>query len=288
MTTQARVILTPRSFVGRAFQFTLHDLSQYEGLKNHLLELRSCDYMISCKEIAPTTGKEHIHIYAHFTKPYHLSQKIMNHHAHIEICQGTPQQNIEYIRKDGNILDEVGTEPHQGYHRTVKELRAVEDPSELDTHEYNTWLKIRNTPQKIKVSEWSKEVKVYYIQGPSGSGKSKRAEELMQKLGIESFEEVKHTNNFWNGVCDGCGCAVYDDFRDSHMTASEFINFIDYRVHNLNIKGGQMKNKYNTIIITSVQRIDEIYGNCYGEPREQWMRRIIPIDMSNINLSAAL
>lgn len=60
----------------------------------------------------------------------------------------------------------------------------------------------------------------------------------MEDNGIDEFEEVKYSNGFWNGVSDGNGCAVYDDFRDSHISASEFINFIDYNVHNLNVKGG--------------------------------------------------
>ena len=47
--------------------------------------------------------------------------------------------------------------------------------------------------------------------------------------------------------------ALYDDFRDSHMKPSEFINFIDYNVHGLNIKNGEIQNNYKYIIITSVQ-----------------------------------
>lgn len=74
----------------------------------------------------------------------------------------------------------------------------------------------------------------------------------MEEKGVEEFEEVKFNGQFWMGVSEGTGCAVYDDFRASHMKPSEFINFIDYNVHNLNVKGGQIKNKYNLIIITSV------------------------------------
>lgn len=81
----------------------------------------------------------------------------------------------------------------------------------------------------------------------------------MEENGIEEFEEVKYENGFWNGIGDGTGCCVYDDFRDSHMKASEFINFIDYNVHNLNIKGGNVKNNYNLIIITSVFPLNDIY-----------------------------
>ena len=59
------------------------------------------------------------------------------------------------------------------------------------------------------------------------------------------------------------------------MTASEFINFIDYRSHNLNVKGGTVRNNYTKIIITSIQSIDELYSNMPSEAKQQWIRRMI-------------
>ena len=73
------------------------------------------------------------------------------------------------------------------------------------------------------------------------------------------------------------------DFRDSDMKASEFINFIDYNVHNLNYKQGSAKNKYHLIIITSVQDPKKIYKNIKGEPRKQWLRRMKTINLNNIH-----
>lgn len=127
------------------------------------------------------------------------------------------------------------------------------DISECPVHLYNIKQKIdmqRNN--KIKVEEWHKEITVYYVCGPSGCGKSKWVRDWCIEHQIEEIEEIKCTNGYWNGIGDGHGVAVYDDFRDSHMSASEFINFIDYNVHNLNVKGGYVKNMYSTIIITSI------------------------------------
>lgn len=58
------------------------------------------------------------------------------------------------------------------------------------------------------------------------------------------------------------------------MSASEFINFVDYNRHKMNVKGGSCSNDYVEIIITSVIPLEEIYYGVSGEPREQWMRRI--------------
>lgn len=261
----------------RAFQLTINNVETYDKVKNYITGLKTNDYMIACKEKAPTTGHEHIHMYAHFRNAIKLSLKKCEG-AHVEMCRGTPQQNIAYIEKDGDIIDEIGDRPQQGGVR-VRDLAATEDPADLDWKMYHTWREIREQPKKVKLSEWHKEVEVIYIQGPSGVGKSLKAKEIMEERGIEEFEEVKHIDSFWHGVVDGTGVAVYDDFRDSHMKASEFINFIDYNVHNLNVKGGGKRNKYNLIIITSIQRETEIYANMPYEAREQWLRRTTLIDM---------
>ena len=66
------------------------------------------------------------------------------------------------------------------------------------------------------------------------------------------------------------------------MSISEFINFIDYNKHNMNIKGGFIKNNYELIIITSIQDPHNIYNNIIDneETREQILRRINIIDLN--------
>ena len=158
-----------------------------------------------------------------------------------------------------------------------------EEVLELDANLYNSAMRIRAC-RKIKVGEWHKNIIVYYIWGPSGIGKSKKAEEIIKENGFDEFIEIKHIGQFWHGIYDSeiTGAAIYDDFRDSHMTASEFINFIDYNIHSLNFKGGSAKNMLNLIIITSIQNPNEIYKNMKNEPRMQWMRRLRIIHLENV------
>ncbi len=267
----------------RAFLFTINEIDKYDTLKEIISNLKLCDYYISCKEIAPTTGHEHIHMYVHFSNPYRLSKKILELGVHVDICKGSPKQNIDYVKKDGNILDEYGTCPRQGGTRTVGELKDIKDPDELNWNEYNTWNKIHSIKNNdIDVDDLHKEVKVYYIFGPSGIGKTEKAKQIVRdnkdKYGTK-VNMVKHEGDFWNGM-GTAKIAIYDEFRDSSMKPSEFINFIDYNVHPLNIKGGSMINKYELIIITSVQNPKLIYPNIGDEPREQWLRRMEIIDMN--------
>ena len=86
--------IQPRLPKARDWQLTLNEIDRYEELKGYITGLKSNNYFIACKEKAPTTGHEHIHIYAQFTSGISLSLK-KTCGAHIEKCRGTPQQNVE-------------------------------------------------------------------------------------------------------------------------------------------------------------------------------------------------
>ena len=126
----------------RRFQLTLNQVEKYETLKEYLVNHNTFKYLLSCKEKAPTTGHEHIHIFVCFSNSIKLSIK-KTCGAHIEYCRGSVKQNINYIKKDGNILDEIGEVPKErgGYH-TVGELKRIEDPDELGFNELRTWERI--------------------------------------------------------------------------------------------------------------------------------------------------
>lgn len=233
---------------------------------------------------ATEEGKYHFHqvivfpnqVYFNTIKKGYPTAKIMKPIKDVFACINYCEANTNG-KKTG--FQELGERPKNTRFKTVGELMQCTDVQDLDWKQYNTWQKIQSAPHKIKRGEWKKDVTVIYICGPSSIGKSEKIEELMDDEGVEEFEEVKHAGDFWLGVVDGKGACVYDDWRDSHMSASEFINFIDYRIHSLNIKGGSVKNNYDHIFISTVQRPEDIYKNLTGEPREQWMRRLWIINM---------
>lgn len=252
--------------------------------------LKSCDYLIWCKEFN-RAGNEHTHLYVHFTNAYAIPDKLRKlTKMHIDDAKGSPKQNIDYVKKEGpkweykksyqktEVMEEWGTQPTQGQ-LTISELREIKDSNDLpDWKQYHVWKEVQKEPKKTRVDDWGKKIEVYWIQGPSGIGKTETAKKILKEKGYEEFDEIKYDGKFWLNVVDGKGAAVYDDFRDSQLEASEFINFIDYNEHNLRIIGGSMRNKYNLIIITTVQLIDEIY-QWSNEPMVQWIRRINVIDM---------
>lgn len=254
-----------------AFQLTINDENVVGDVLNYVRSLKP-NYLIACKEKAPTTGHIHFHAYVQFERSKRLSiKKLLG--AHVEGCKGSPQQNIDYIKKDGDIICEEGEVKKKGG-KTIQDVKkmAPKEREQLPIQLFNIVNKINNEEKKqIKGTEYYKEVEVYWYYGESGSGKSRRA---VKEIGDAEFNEVKYDGSFWHGVTEECPIALYDDWRDSHMKPTELINFIDYHRHIMNVKGGSVRNNYKKIYITTLQNPEEIYKNCPEETRKQWLRRI--------------
>ena len=302
----------------KAYQLTINKISDWGEILAYLQSLTSVNYMIACREFAPKTGKEHYHVYIQFKYSMNLSKKKLLS-AHIEVCKGRPQANIAYIKKQGDILFEEGEPRLASSGISIKEVKEMtkDERENLPFSHYNKVQSLkRDEICTLRASEYFKHVEVFYIFGPSGAGKTKYAinaiKELykQQKIPDDIFNEVKYCGNFWNGVSldNMSKVALYDDFRDYHLPPSEFINFIDYNMHIMNIKYGFVMNKFEYIFITSIQSPYKLYDNkpkddqlskAFGaankvlfksnaedyeeESRMQWIRRISQIIEVNGN-----
>lgn len=268
-------------FKVRNILLTLNQPETFEEIKKYLVEKPSFQYGLASLETAPTTGHKHIHFYVQFNKPTTIQKsKLLN--QRLDICKGSVQQNIEYVKKTkepekrGEIIFEQGDPKLKGG-KTIKEVLEMkpEERLALPACYYNIVKKIEAEEQKdLRGDEMYKEMKVHWYWGDSGLGKTKRA---YKEIGNRIFHEVKFDGSFWHGAKEGGTIALYDDFRDSDMKPRELINFIDYNKHIMNVKGGSVRNSYTEIYITSIQSPEEIYKNVEGEPRRQWLRRLTEI-----------
>lgn len=292
---------TPYDIAKRHFLLTTFKVEKFPKIIEYLRKRKQCTYIVACQEFCPKTGKEHYHIYVHFNNTVKLSRKKCCK-ARLDPCRGTSAQAIDYVFKRGNprniekgiesktkIVEEYGSPPRgEGGKLSGAELKSMTEAEIIDydprCHRAHLEAKSRLlNPVDFKISDWYKpNMKVYWIQGPTEAGKSLKARNMIRdEMGDPIVNAISYVNGFWLRVGTAVH-AIYDDFRDSIMKPHEFINFIDYNKHPMNVKGGERVNNYTTIIITSVQRIEDIYfsfSRKNKEPRQQWMRRLIVIDM---------
>lgn len=264
---------------------------EIDNIFKYLEHYKAFNYILACKHDGPS--EEHVHIYVQYDNARTLDSRYL-YGSHLEQAMGSAQKCIAYLKAEdtkhklagvkSETIYEKGEARLRGNINTIRDLKLITDIDEVEPRHLNTWLKVRNN--KININEWHKKVKVVYIWGDSGLGKSLSVTRTLIINGEKEFDEVKHIGEFWHGIGgdEVSGVAVYDDFRDSHMKASEFVNFIDYNVHNLNYKQGSAKNKYHLIIITSTEDPNTIYKGIKGEPRKQWLRRMKIINLNNIAL----
>lgn len=255
----------------RAFMITIYE--------DEIVHFEKAIYECWCDDTCKD-GKHHMHQLIYFKNAISWNTiKKAYKTSHIEIAKNV-YDCIEYISdstKRKYNFQEIGKRPVDTRFKSTSELMNTEDVSEIPWQQVNTWRKLKSDESMvILLDEWHKDIEVYYIHGSSGKGKSLKAKELLKSLGYKKTNIVKYENGFWNGIptTGTAECCIYDDWRDSHMKPSEFIHFIDYNTHTLNVKGGAVKNNYKTIILTTVQKPENIYPNVSGEPKLQWMRRM--------------
>lgn len=239
-------------------------------------------------------GKWHGHYYVYYknARTWKQLKQYFGNDAHIEI----PHSNsgaIDYIMGRGehansksNMIEKGKMPCNNGQHISVQQALTMTNDEMKDLEDHKdviSIMKVRNLMDDgVDLENWHKDVKITYICGPSGVGKSTLARKMLKNEGFKKAHIIKYESTFYHGVGNGYGAAIYDDFRDSHMKPSEFINLIDYNRHYMNIKGGTVLNNLERIIITSVQHPEIIYSGINDEePKKQWLRRMEIIDLSD-------
>lgn len=277
MTTEAR-----GNTKARAYQLTLNDVSKIEELKQNIMTYKSLRYlMIGAIEKAPTTGHEHVHIYAYFKTPLKLSLKKCCG-AHVEPTKGTFNDNLQYLTKDGDLTFEWGERPHQGL-KTVKELREM-NADDVPPQYYNIKTKIDQKKHDEDVffqmldeieRDELKAPEIVYITGGTGKGKTFTA----YKTALKEFEKSKIgkltlKNEFFDVINENADCFIIEEFRPSQIKASDFLQLTDKYGFRCNVKGGFCTLRPKKIFICSIIPPEQIYKE---EINKQFLRRITKI-----------
>lgn len=241
---------------------------------------------------------DHIHIFIQYHSPREMGigflRRIYNAHV-AEHKEYNPTAIIRYIKCDdkkhkedewtSEIIEEIGIQKTNGKFPNIGEIQKMnkEQIKELPVQYYNIANKIIN--DKKEEDEFDKmlseiendELKapeIIYITGESGNGKTYKAYKIaLQHYKKEDIGKIQINNNFFKITKDNAKCFVIEEFRDSQLKASEFLQFTDKYGYNANIKGDFQFLRPEMIIICSIIEAEDLYKNI-NEINKQFLRRI--------------
>lgn len=254
--------------------FTINNYTQEE--ETALASLQ-CTYLVYGREVAPTTGTPHLQGYCRFATS--MPRATLSRHlprANLQQARGTPQQNRAYCVKDGDFTERGSLPAPRGRGDLMAAIAAVRETSSIKSvvsggfnlqsiKVAELWLRYNETPRN-----WS--TPVFWLYGPTASGKSLACKEVAQRAGVELY--WKRVGGKWFDDYDGHCWAILDEFRPSWWPFSTMLQLLDEHPCRVENKGGSRQWKPRLIFITSPIEPHAAYGHIMPTFRQQLTRRI--------------
>lgn len=278
----------------RRYCFTIHNYTEKDLKRFHKLaeSLEKHRYICYGLEIAPDTKTPHIQGYVELdiAQRFTFLHKYFNFKKdgkvlkfHIEIANGSSDDNKKYSKKDGYFF-EFGVPMTQGTRTDLKEIkqRIKEDPKKIK----EVIDECGNNLQQIKFAQSlqpyyfqdrdpNNPPTVYWIFGPTGIGKT--------KLVYDTFDDVCSVSSYdWLGTgYNQNECFLLDDFREFSLPFEQILKLTDRYPYMLFFKGSQIPLNSPYIIFTSPHSIDHTFISVKEDLR-QLKRRITEIDLESV------
>lgn len=219
-----------------------------------------------------STGTPHMQVYLELLKRTRLETlKKRLPTAHFEHRMGSQDQAIEYCKKEGNYIED-GNRRDQGHRSDLDTCRklALEGGMQAVTAHCN-FQGIRVAEKFLSYNESPRNWKplVVWLYGPTGTGKSKMAREILESDDIYTKNSA---TKWWDGY-DGHENVIIDDFRPSWWDITYMLGLLDRYEFQVEFKGGLRQFRARKIIVTSALPPRECYKGT-GEAIDQLVRRV--------------
>ena len=290
---------TKKNTQARDWCFTVNNPVQDEQqFMEYLQNLKDLRYVVFQREKAPETGTEHYQGYFEFTQPKWfsgikkcLSKENIGVEAHIEARKGKRSQARLYCMDEETRISpqyyEWGEFIEDGERTDLTDIMhdIESDMSfyDLSKKHGNRFIKVMNWAKEYRQSHLEnkykrqfREMKVFYIYGSAGCGKTSY---VFIKHG---YDDVYRTTNYefgWIDDYNGEKVLFLDEFRSS-FKISEILDYLDGQP--IRIRGRHYNRVacYDTVYIVSNIPFTEQYKNIQESEPKTWaafMRRITAV-----------
>lgn len=245
----------------RGWCLTLNNYTEDDELVCYDIALM-CKYCVFGKEVGES-GTAHLQGFVYFDtlKSFDQIQLLFDGRAHLERMQGTPKQASDYCKKDGDFF-EYGQLPLSDREKGERGKQSIEERwtlakagrfEELPPEQIKTYQFIHARYTQVHDRE---QLDNMWIWGQSGCGKSSY---IRQNYDMSTVY-WKGMNKWWDGYQHE-PVVVLEDMDPKH---GEFIAYFlkiwaDHYAFNAEVKGGMMRIRPKTIIVTSQYPLNEVF-----------------------------
>ncbi len=259
-------------------------------IKERLNTIESLIYWCMADEIGEE-GTYHTHLYIYAENPLRFSAiKKRFEGGHFEMARGTSQQNRDYVFKKGKWIKDKKAETNlsetqeesgdcpveaQGYRSDIHDLYALikEGLSDYELIELNPAYmdrldRIRKVRQMIlseKYRNTYRKMKVEYIFGDTGAGKTRGAYE---RFGEDLYRVTDYEHPFDGYMAQPI--LVFDEFRSALIRIQDMLNYLDGYPLELPARYGNKVACYTQVLILSNLPLEQQYKNIQREYPEVW------------------
>lgn len=267
----------------RKWTFTLNNNTKVET--DNIIRWLSSQkiiYSIIGLEHAPTTNTQHLQGYISFKNDKsmkNIKKGFNTNRVHLEMAKGNDLQNQKYCSKE-NVIYECGKPQYKGKRNDLVTLKGTFKSGKFTAQElYLTYPQYTKLIDKILPYEETRNTapNVIWIYGPSGSGKSRYAQQIATRLEVSHQYRTyyKSGNNKWFNGYDSHEITIINDIRQDTLQFNELLQLTDRHPVQVEIKGSSRQFKSEVIIITSSKHPRNIYKNKYiDDNNNQLLRRI--------------
>ncbi|ALE29606.1 replication associated protein [Lake Sarah-associated circular virus-10] len=262
----------------RDWCFTLNNYTEEEYDVIHSLSLSQYKYIVVGKEVGES-GTNHLQGYIYFVNAKSMSavKKMISKRCHLESAKGSPLQAATYCKKDNNDYYENGELPViQGKRTDLDEIRDILK----QTNKMSDVVMVAKSYQSVKMAEQilkyhekprMEKPYVEWYYGPTGTGKSKKAYEVLS----DECYTCLSTGKWFDGY-DAHKNVLIDDMRKDFMKFHELLRLLDRYAMRVECKGGTRQFVASHIIITSCYHPKDMFET--REDIQQLLRRIDKIE----------
>lgn len=265
----------------RSWCFTLNNPTE-EEIENLVVwgeQNKEDCYLVAHGEVGDN-GTPHLQGYVRFKNARYLGGcRLFINRAHWESMRGTEQEAVDYCLKSLEKNEEpdiiFGTPQLVQGTRTdiikVKKMVLEGKPMWEIWQEVNSYQAVRMAELGMKYAPHSgiRNVRVIWMYGPTGSGKTMRAVSDFPNAWISS-----RNLKWWDGY-EGQTEVIFDDFRGDFCTFHELLRLLDMYPVRVETKGSSQWLNAETIVITSCFHPRDVFKT--REDVGQLLRRITHI-----------